>query len=466
MRLFLQTTALTLALTGILPLWAQTQDRVLADEVAAVVGHSTILLSDIERQAAFVVMSRKERGTLSNQNPKEEAFEMLLMQNVLSQRARIDSLDKEMQPITTIVENEIERMVNNAGGIKNLEREQGKPIYQIRSDISRQVQDMELARMMQSKIRRQTKITYGEVQSYAEKTPSDSMQKVPIQYSFSKIVKIPPQTEERKYAIRERLLEYRKRVIQGEKFSVLARLYSMSGEAPMGGEMGPIEKERLVGPFVSACEELKPGQVSEIVETEYGQHIIELISFKNGMIHCRHILLKPEFTIEESEKVIKELDSLATEIRAGRLDFKAAALRYSDDKDSRENGGKSFNTASYMSTGDMNMASSRYMPDELHPIDYREIRSLGVGQLSNSYESIDSKGNVVQQIIRLDDMVPAHNANIELDYNILESFAIGEKQTREFDKWADKTISDMFIEITPAFADYKFVRKVFDTKKK
>lgn len=412
-------------------------------------------------------MSRKERGTLSKQTPKEEAFELLLLQNVLSQRARLDSIDKEMQPIDSYVEQEIQGMIADAGGIGKLEKINGKPIYQIRADITRLIQNIELAKMMQNKIKRRTTINYDEVEGYASKIPVDSLPKIPVQYSFSKIVKLPPQTEERKYAIRERLLEYRKRVMEGEKFSVLARLYSMDlGTAPMGGEMGPMPKNSLQGGFTSACEGLKPGQVSEIAVTEYGQHIIELISSKGDMIHCRHILLKPEFTVEETERVIKELDSVATEIRAGRLDFKSAVTQFSDDTESRENGGKSFNTRPYLETGDIRQASSRYMPDQLMPAEYQQIRDMKVGDVSNSYETMDSKGNLVRQIIRLDEVIAPHSANIKQDYDVIQNMVLGEKQTTEFDKWADKTIEDMFIEISPAFKQYNFERKAFDKKKK
>ncbi|MEG0163439.1 MAG: peptidylprolyl isomerase, partial [Mucinivorans sp.] len=278
--------------------------------------------------------------------------------------------------------------------------------------------DMELARLMQSKIRQRTTITYDEVKSYADRIPKDSMQKIPVEYSFSKIVKIPPQTDERKYAIREQLLEYRRRIMAGEKMSVLARLYSMDGSAIQGGEMEPQPLQGFVAPFAAAVEDLKPGQISEIVETEYGMHIIELLSFKNGMAHVRHLLLKPEFTVAESEKVVSELDSLANEVRKGKITFAAAAMRYSDDIKSRENGGKSFNLSQYNRTGDIRLASTYYMPDELDAIDSRQIRMMEKGEISAPYETMDDKGNIVRQIIRLDDVIPAHNADINKNYDI------------------------------------------------
>lgn len=447
------------------------EKKVVADEVAAIVGNATILLSDIERQAGYIAAERKERGTLSTQTPQEEAFELLLNQMVLSQKARADSLDKEMAPIDQYVEDEIETMIQSAGSIGNLERIQGKPIYQIRSDLSRRIQDMELARSMQNKVRRKTVIGYDEVVNFVARTGKDSLPEIPLQYCFSKIVKVPPQTEERKYAIRERLLEFRRQVMAGEKlFSVLARFYSMDGSAANGGEMGPQDIKTFVGPFAEAVEGMTtPGQVSEIVETEYGLHIIEFLSFdkRTRQAHVRHILLKPEFTIEEAARVSKELDSIATEVRAGRLNFADAAGRFSDDVESRLNGGRAFFSRGYWETGDMNQASTLFRADQLAqmaPADYRQIRNLQTGAISDSYETVDGKGNIVQQIIRLDKIVDAHTASLEQDYAVLHNLALSQKQKIEFAQWLDKTVGELFIEINPAFASYNLERKAYLAK--
>lgn len=450
----------------------QSDTTIVADEVAAIVGNTTILLSDIERQAAFISAKRKERGTLSEQSAKEEAFETLLDQAVFCQQARADSLDKDLQSLDQYVEEEIQSMVHTAGSVTRLEQAHGKPIYQIRADLARQIQDMELARSMQTKVRRKTMIGYNDVVAFVKQTAVDSLPFIPLQYCFSKIVKIPPQTEERKYAIRERLLDFRRQVMAGEKmFSVLARFYSMDGSAPNGGEMGPQDIKSFVGPFAQAVEALTPGQVSEIVETEYGLHIIELISFdkRTRMAHVRHILLKPEFTIDEEAKVAKELDSLATEVRAGRLDFAEAAGRFSEDAESKMNGGRAFFVRGFWETGDINHATTRFREDQLAqtaPMDYRQIRNMKPGDVSECYETVDSKGSVVQQIIRLDQVIEAHTASLEQDYAVLRNIALSEKQVKEVDQWLDKTIDKLFIEIQPAFAHYQMERKAYDKKKK
>lgn len=438
----------------------QDSTKVVADEVAAVVGNSTILLSDIESMANMVKENRRKAGTLSKRSEMEEAFEMLLTQNLLAQRAKMDSLDKDMDPVDDRVEAQVASMIEQAGGMRELERNMGKPVYQIKADITRDVLQMQLAQTMERHVRNKVTINYTQVYDFVKGIPQDSMELVPIQYSYSQIVKIPPKTDERKYAIRERLLEYRKRILNGEKFAVLARLYSMDGSAMRGGEIGPQDIQTFVGPFQDALRALKPGQVSELVETENGYHIIELISIKGDMVHFRHLLLKPEFTVEETRRVRAELDSVATEIRAGRLTFPAAALKHSNDTETRENGGKAFNKAVYMQTGDIRMTSSRFMPDELNPIDYRQIADMKVGQVSDSYEAMDlTKGDIVYKIVRMDAILPPHTANIVDDYDILEQFALNSRQGEVLDKWIDGAMNGVYIKIMPGYQNFVFERQ-------
>lgn len=443
---------------------------VVVDEVAAIVGNSAILMSDIEKMAARVVEMRKAQGTMSTKTEKEEAFEMLLTQNLLTTRARIDSLEKELSSVDDIVDQKLEKLRIEAGGVAELERKMGKPIYQIRADIALDAKQERLAQAMEQKIRRSTTINHGEVREFIKTIPLDSMDLIPRQYVYSQIIKGPEQTDERRYAIRERLLEYRKRILAGETtIGALAQLYSADpGSARRRGEMGPQHINTFVEPFTEAVRALKPGEVSEIVETEHGYHLIELISFQDGQdpevypqVVVRHILLKPEFTVEESRQVENELDSIAKEIRAGRLTFEAAALKYSTDAETRENGGRAYNKAGYFQTGgDIRAASSRFMPDELMPADYMQLSRLKPGEISDPYDkTYDDKGNSVYKIVRLDKIIEAHVANIDDDFDVLQTIALRVKESKVIQEWIDDMIEKTYIEIKPEYMDYDFDRQ-------
>ncbi len=432
-----------------------TTNYVIADQVIAIVGNAGILYSDIVRTAHAITQKRKEQGSLSDRTAEEEALEMLLVQNLMATCAVMDSLDKDMPSRDVEIESIVGDLVEGAGGVKALEKEMGKPIYQIKADIALEDKQVQLARQMQDFIRYGVDIDYVEVAEFLDTIKTEAMSMIPMQYSYSQIVKIPPQTDERKYAIRERLLEYRKRILAGEvSLGVLAQLYSLDpGSALKRGEMGPMPIMSFTGPFADAIRGMKDGEVSGIVETEYGYHLIELISFdrKTEMAHIRHILLKPEFTVEESKDVVELLDSIATEVRAERLDFAEAAMQYSDDKATKENGGKAFNKMGYQ--GDIRATSSRFVAEELMT-EARYITVLNIGDVSQPYEAMDEKGNLVQKIVQLDTIIPAHRANLRDDYDLLEAMAQAQKQSTAIERWIEANIHRVYVLIAPEYLDY------------
>ncbi|MFI3299596.1 MAG: peptidylprolyl isomerase [Rikenellaceae bacterium] len=439
----------------------------IADRVIAMVGNNVIMYSDLENAARNVADQRRQQGSLSDQTEKEEALESLLVQKLMATCANLDSLDKDLPAIDNMVELRVAEMAASVGGVLELERKMGKPIFQIKSDVTLEARQMQLSSTMQQYIESGVTINIGEVREYLDTLDAQYLEMVPEQYSFSQIVKIPPQTEERKYAIREQLLEYRRRILDGEvTLGALAQLYSADLQsARKRGEMGPMATGLLVQPFIDAVQEMKPGEVSEIVETEYGYHIIELISLTgtapNQMVHLRHILLKPEFTVEESRNVVAQLDSLTTEINAGNITFAEAALKYSDDKDTKENGGKAFNTYGYYSSGNVKLASSRYRASELQyqPYDYRELAELKVGEISEPYETMDGKGNIVHKIIRLDAITDAHVANIDEDYELIANDAKLAKTLQVFEDWVDNNISRVYVHIDSTLWDYNLQKE-------
>lgn len=431
------------------------------DELVAIVGDQPIMLSDVQRTTLSVIEQRKAQGVTTTQEPKAQAIEILLLNKFMSASARRDSLDKDLSKsmVAEIVEKNVDQMVAQAGGVKQLERRYGKAIFQIKRDVERDMLDNELSRMMQDKIMKEIPVGYSDVAKFFSKLPLDSLPEMPPQFTYSQIVKMPEATEERKFKIREQLLEFRQRVINGEKLAVLARLYSQDlGTKSRGGEMTGALSE-VVAPFAQALEMLEPGQISEIVETEYGMHIIELISQQGPRYHYRHLLLKPEFTVEEETKVVLELDSLRTEINEKRLTFADAAERYSNHPESAQNGGRVMNLRAYMQTGDISMAGSSFPLDEIDPNDYRYLSQLTVDSISIPFETMDDKGNRVYKVVRLDAKLPSHPASLENDYDILLRITSEDKKNRELDKWIDKNVANMYVYIAPGYRDTNFDRK-------
>ncbi|HJE87702.1 peptidylprolyl isomerase [Rikenella microfusus] len=433
--------------------------RYIADEVAAIVGGSHILLSDIERTTGEVLKLRQQQGTLSGRPARYEAFETLLLQKMLAEQARADSLDKDLSGgLDDQVEHQIQEMVKEAGSVKALEKKYRKEIYAIKDDLKKDAEDMQLANIMQSNVMQKVSITYKDVARFFETLPTDSLEMVPEQYVYAQIVRFPPETEERKFEVREKLLEYRERILNGESLGALARLYSMDpGTARNGGEWGPGDINQLVYPVVEALEGLQPGKVSEIIETEYGYHIVELISLKGNLVHFRQILLKPKFTLEETEKEMKLLDSLARQIGTDKQAFEEAVKVYSMDKETNQNGGVVFNSRAAKHYFDTKYATPKYMKDNLEPQDYIPLSGLKEGEVSKPYEAIDmATGSTVYKIVRLNKVIPSHHASLQEDYEIIADFALQDKQNRELEKWIKETIRKMYVWIAPEYRDYEF----------
>jgi len=433
-----------------------TDDKRIAEEVVAIIGNSPVMLSELEFGISNIIEQRRKNGEAAIRDARDEALESIFISKLLSEQAKVDSLDKDMTVDIFNIQSRVDQMVEQAGSTQMLEKLTGKPIYQIRTDLEEMYKEGRRGELMQNHVKDKVTITYDEVAEFYKSIENDSVIMIPIRYTYAHIVKKPEATDQRIITIRERLLEYRRRVLDGESFAGLARLYSQDGSARNGGEL-LLKPEELVTEFVDAAMALKPGQISEIVETEFGYHIIQLISLDGGKIHARHILLKPEFSVAETQQVSALLDSMADDIRQNNIAFEYAALNFSDDKASKQNGGTVFNLHQYQQTWDIKMATTKFTAEELL-FDYPFVSKLKPGEISDSFQSHDDQGNILYKIVKLLEIFPAHYANIDEDYEIIEEFALMTKQSKELDKWIDKTIQKTYVYVAPEYRDIKFER--------
>lgn len=448
---------------------AQQRRQVMLDKVVAVVGGSSILYSEVEGYAKELVQQRRQMGYTSDRDPMNEALEALLQQKLLYNQALIDSVNINTADLSSRIETYLQMLIDQEGGIPALEAKEHMPIFTYREMLRQRYEEQSYAQAMQGEVVSRVTVVPGEVERFYNRIDKDSLPVIGEQYVYAQITKFPSSLKEAQQRTKERLLDMRERVITGKtKFSVLARMYSVDGSAIHGGEMEPAPSSMYVRPFAEALEKLKPGQVSEIVETEFGFHIIELIDKQGDLYHCRHIVLRPTFTRDELLEPSHKLDSIADLIRRDSISFEDAALHFSDDASSKYNGGIVSNHDILERQGvydGARLTATRFLKEDFGMNggksleDYNALMRLKVGEVSNSFQTTDLMGNQMSKIVKLVEIIPAHKASLVDDYIRLEEMALAEKQDKVFNDWLTEKIKSMYVYIAPEFRDGEFENK-------
>lgn len=440
------------AATLMLPIsgFAQKYGNGLIDKTIAVIGNEMISLSELEQEILYMRM----QGMYSDKNMRCEQLEKMLENKLFLMQARVDSLSVNQEMVASTLSQRIDAMRTQLGGDDNVEKTYGKPLYKLRQEWKQQMEDMSLTQQMQQQISSQVpELTPHDVKEYLAETDPADLPMVPIKYQFSQIC-IYPDREAANLAVKEKLLGIRERIMNGEKFSTLARIYSEDpGSARKGGELGLASKSIFWPAFSDAAMSLKPGVISQIVETPDGFHIIEVLEKKGDMFNARHILIKPSYTDEDRQKAFKTLDSLKTEIQNNAVTFQMAARFYSQDAQTKTNGGQ---------MADPYTGSSYFEIDQLKPEDYAAIKDLKEGEISEPVQSTDNEGrngNTVYKIIKVDKIIPAHTASFDNDYSELLEEARSKKQEAAIDQFINGKIKTTYIIIDPLFKNCDFSRE-------
>lgn len=422
---------------------AQNNGKVI-DQVIAVVGGKIILLSDIEEQYTQL----KAQGFESKGDVKCEILEELLFQKLLLNQAELDSIEVTSKEINQTMESRFKYFISQIGSEEKLEEYFGKSILEMKEDFRENIKEQLLTQKMQSKLTDDIKITPSEVRAFFKNIPADSLPYINTEFELQQIVLVPKISDEEKLLIREKLNEFRERVINGDKFSTLAVLYSEDpGSAKKGGELGFVSRTDLVPEFAAVAFNLKDGEVSRIVETEFGYHIIQLIEKKGELVNVRHILLSPKPSVEKMMEIEKRLDSISTQIRENKITFEDAADKFSDDEKSKYNGGLMSNPY----TG-----NTRFEANQLDQYSYYAVKDLNTGEISKVLQTRDDRGKIVYKIYKLKTKTKPHKANLKDDYQRIQDIALENKKQKEIDEWSSKKINNTYIHIDPSFGNCSF----------
>lgn len=436
-------------LAAAIPSHAQRYNGGLIDKTIAIVGNEMISLADLEAEAQM----QRAQGVYSDRNMRCETLESMMTAKLFLMQARVDSLVINSDMVNQQLSGRIDEIRTALGGDDQVAEYFGKPIYKLRQEWKQQFEDQSLTQQEQSQIAGKVPdITPADVRNYIDTVDLSLLPTVPIKYQMSQIC-IYPDRESAALAVKEKLLALRERIINGEKFSTLARMYSEDpGSARKGGELGMASKSIFWPAFSDAAMSLKPGTISQIVETPDGFHLIEVLEKKGDMFNARHILMKPQYTDEDQEKAFKTLDSLKTEIQNKAVTFELAARFYSQDPATKTNGGQ---------MADPNTGSSYFEIDQMKPQDYLAIQNLAEGEISEPIVSLDNEGrdgNLVYKIVRLDKILNSHTATFEHDFTEIADQVLFAKQSDAIDKFLEEKIGSTYIVIDPLFSDCEFTR--------
>jgi peptidyl-prolyl cis-trans isomerase SurA len=437
---------ISLFLPGVLTVNAQT----LVESIAAIVGNEVVYLSDLES----TITDLKRGGNKTSMDQLRcNVFEEMLISKLFLDQARIDSITVTDDAVEGELNMRMNDAIRRSGSEEALVAYFKKSMVEIRRDIKKTMLEQEVVREVQGKIAENLSITPAALKKFYSSIEKDSLPVIPAKYEISIIQIDPPDNEDNKAVARQKLLDIRAQILGGKSFNVLSIMYSEDTEsAKRGGEIGFLTRGELEKQYADAAFSLTKNTVSKIVETKFGFHIIQLIDRKGEMVNTRHILIRPQVKPEQSEKAIAKLDSLARLIRIDSLKFKDAALRFSTHKDSRINGGK-------LVSANPSERITWFTLEELNTEMYVKIRDMKVGEISDPFRTTDEINNVVFRIVRLDNELPAHSANLKDDYQIMYNAALGESRTKIYDKWIKDKIEITYLKISDEYKSCNFLKK-------
>lgn len=431
---------LAVLMTGVL----KAQMRQEIDGVAAVVGKNIILKSDIEQ---YLVQVRNS-GVQIDDEVRSQAIEDMLFEKLLLHRAELDSLVVSEAQLNDAIDRRIAVFERQIGSRTELEKYYDKSILEIKEEMKDPLRDQILAQQARQQITSGISITPREVREFFESLPEDSIPQINDEVEIAQILKLPPPSKGAIEETKEKLRKLRQRVHDGESFSTLAILYSEDpGSSRNGGEYKGIQRGQFVKEFEAVMFALKENEISEVFKTEYGYHIVQLIERRGEEVDLRHILMSPKISPVDLNEAKIFLDSIKVIIEDKDISFIEAAQKYSDDKETKFNGGSLINP----NTGD-----NKFELSHLDRTLAVSIDKMKVNQISSPTYLKLPDGKEAYRLLYLKKKTQAHIANLKEDYKKIQDMTRASKYEKAMEEWIKKQIKTTYIKLTPEYAVYSF----------
>ena len=425
---------------------ANVGNRILADKIIGIIGDKILLQSDITNQ----IIDFKRQGMELPPDVECAMVDKIAKQKILVLQAQFDSIPVSDDDIQNDIDNRIRAFIQNYGSEEELVRISGKSVFQIKEDFREPIKERRLADAMERKILENVRITPNEVKDYFDNIPKDSLPFYESMIEVSELAIFPTMNADAEAYLREKLTTMKTQIEEGRKsFPVLAKLESDDpGTKDNGGAFSinrATDKQMIDPAFFRASFQLKDGEVSKVIKSKFGLHIIQMVSRRGDIADVRHILKTPQFIDEDFTIVKAKLDSIRNLVVSGKYKFSKAVEMFSNDEDTKYTAGKKFGR------NDRNELDSKLPIDkfdaELIPI----LKDLKVGEIS---KPVAFKGQMKQagfRLVLLESITAAHRENLKDDYSTIAKKALDEKKAKKMDEWFTKNLSRFYVKLDPSF---------------
>ena len=412
------------------------QDRIMIDQVVAVVGNRIVKHSDVESQ----LNNMRMQGEPVDDCSYCRVLEQLMIDRLFQHQADLDSIEISDAAVEEMLDRRMRFFINEFGSRERLEEFYGRPIIAIKEEFRDMVRLQMVSQEMAATITRDVRVTPSEVRQFFDNMHPDSIPLIPAQFEIYQIIRTPAISREQNDEVRGRLTGFRNRILQGERFSTLATMFSECPSSRQGGELGFFGRGEMHPEFEATAFSLRDGEVSQIIETPFGFHILQLIERRGENVNVRHILLRPQPNVEDLDRERIFLDSIAQLVRDSVHTFQEAARLFSDDPSGRVGG-------LYVSP---HTGNSRVTAGEMDQSIFFIIDNFEEGQISNAAFFVTEEREQAIRVLMLSRRFAPHRANLEQNYDVFKNMAEAEARQERMAEWLSQRLRTQYVRLNAA----------------
>lgn len=415
--------------------------RQVIDKVVAMVGGEIVLLSEVEEQFSLI---RAQNPTVED-DLRCDIMNQLLTAKLLVNQAKLDSILVAEEEVEEQLNARIDRILSYMNGdLEQFEAYYGQTVTQVKEQFREDLRAQLLSERMRDDVLRGVSVTPSEVKRFFEQIPVDSLPYFSSEVEVGEVVYVPPVNEEEKQKATSRLEEIRESIVTGvATFEESAQKFSDDGSARIGGDLGWAKRGKFVPEFEAAAYQLETGEISPVIETEFGFHIIQMLERRGNTIRVRHILIRPDITDNDLELARVHLDSVRQLVMNDSISFSIAVKRFgNEDVQSYNNDGRMMNPV----TG-----NTFFEVADLDPDVYFAIDTLGIGETTAAFPFASPTGETMYRFVQLQSRTSPHRANLQQDYNKIMTATKDSKQNEYLSEWIESKVASTYILIDDRF---------------